>query len=144
VRNSGVTAVVEGAGDHCAEYMTGGRVVVLGEVGRNFAAGMSGGIAYVLNTNGKFAFYCNHGMVELAPVLDMDEQLFLKMLIEKHVYHTNSDKAQEILDHWSDYLPQFVKVLPLEYKRVLEEMRLESTQNQLAFIREEEELGEPY
>lgn len=121
VRNSGAQTVVEGVGDHCCEYMTGGRIVVLGESGRNFAAGMSGGIAYVLDEKGDFNTRCNPGMVELFPVelsKDIEE---LKTLIEKHFKYTESTVAKNILDNWSAYLPKFVKVYPTDYRRVIEE-----------------------
>jgi len=116
VRNSGATAVVEGVGDHGCEYMTGGRVVVLGSTGRNFAAGMSGGIAYVLDEAGDFDKRCNMSMVELEQV---DEAEFLKDLLQKHLDYTNSSRAQTILDNWNDYLPRFIKVMPTDYKRAL-------------------------
>lgn len=116
VRNSGATAVVEGVGDHGCEYMTGGRVVVLGSTGRNFAAGMSGGIAYVLDEAGDFDKRCNMSMVELEPV---EEAEFLKDLLQKHLDYTNSSRAQTILDNWNDYLPRFIKVMPTDYKRAL-------------------------
>ncbi len=116
VRNSGATAVVEGVGDHGCEYMTGGRVVVLGSTGRNFAAGMSGGIAYVLDEVGNFDKCCNMSMVELEAI---DEPEHLKGLIEKHLHYTNSSRAQMILDNWNDYLPRFIKVMPTDYKRAL-------------------------
>lgn len=137
VRNSGATAVVEGAGDHCAEYMTGGRIIVLGKVGRNFAAGMTGGIAYVLNLEGSFAYFCNAGMVELSPVLDQDDQAFVRAWLEKHFRYTGSTVAQAILGNWHLYLPRFIRVLPLEYKRFLEERRLAETDRKLALLREE-------
>ena len=113
VRNSGVTAVVEGTGDHCAEYMTGGRIIVLGRVGRNFAAGMSGGIAYVLNADGNFAYFCNQTMVEILPAMETEDQDFLKMWLNRHVHYTGSAVAQRILEHWHEYMPRFVKVMPL-------------------------------
>ncbi len=116
VRNSGATAVVEGVGDHGCEYMTGGHVVVLGSTGRNFAAGMSGGIAYVLDEAGDFDKRCNMSMVELEAI---DEPEHLKSLIEKHLHYTNSSRAQTILDNWNDYLPRFIKVMPTDYKRAL-------------------------
>jgi glutamate synthase (NADPH/NADH) large chain len=116
VRNSGATAVVEGVGDHGCEYMTGGIVVVLGSTGRNFAAGMSGGIAYVLDEETNFAKCCNKSMVELEAI---DEPEHLKGLIEKHLHYTNSSRAQTILDNWNDYLPRFIKVMPTDYKRAL-------------------------
>ncbi len=144
VRNSGVNAVVEGTGDHCAEYMTGGRIIVLGKVGRNFAAGMSGGIAYVLNVDGNFAYFCNVGMAELSPVLDQDDQDFIRIWLRKHVNYTGSTVAQVALDNWHEYIPRFIKVLPLEYKRVLEETKLQEIDKQLAYIREEAQLGERY
>src|SRR5258708_201914 len=144
VRNSGAIAVVEGTGDHGAEYMTGGRVVVLGKVGRNFAAGMSGGIAYVLNTDGNFAYFCNTTMVELSAVLDQDDQDFLRAYLEKHFDYTGSSIAQMVLENWHTYLPRFMRVLPLEYKRVLQERKLEETDRQLAYIRQEAELDRRY
>ncbi|HJZ42008.1 MAG TPA: glutamate synthase large subunit [Bacteroidales bacterium] len=124
VRNSGAQAVVEGVGDHCCEYMTGGRVVVLGTTGRNFAAGMSGGIAYVLNDNGNFDYFCNKGMVELSAVGDRDDLLELQHLVNNHYLHTRSELAESILVNWEEYLPRFVKVIPLEYKKVLEEQKI--------------------
>ncbi len=124
VRNSGAVAVVEGVGDHCCEYMTGGRVAVLGKTGRNFAAGMSGGIAYVLNVKGNFDYFCNKGMVELSPVGDHDDLLELQKLINNHYLYTRSELAESILVKWDEYLPKFVKVIPLEYKKVLEEQKL--------------------
>jgi glutamate synthase domain-containing protein 2/glutamate synthase domain-containing protein 1/glutamate synthase domain-containing protein 3 len=150
VRNSGAIAIVEGAGDHCCEYMTGGVVVVLGQTGRNFAAGMSGGIAYVLDEDGMFEKRCNMSMVELEPVLGEEEANAnihhqggdlethgrvdvmsdltrfdserLRQLIENHARYTNSTRAQMILDNWEDYLPKFRKVMPVEYRRALEEL----------------------
>lgn len=121
VRNSGARAVVEGTGDHCAEYMTGGCLVVLGSVGRNFAAGMSGGIAYVLNLDGCFTYYCNLEMVELTPTIGRADQKCIKEMLQKHVLYTESTLAKKVLDNWHQYMPRFVKVLPLDYKRVLEE-----------------------
>jgi glutamate synthase (NADPH/NADH) large chain len=120
VRNSGVHAVVEGTGDHGCEYMTGGRVVVLGHVGRNFAAGMSGGIAYVLNGDGDFAYFCNQSMVELSPVYEQEDQQFIHKLLENHIHYTGSPIAQRVLKSWHTFIPRFIKVMPLEYKRVLE------------------------
>jgi len=140
VRNSGAIAVVEGTGDHCAEYMTGGRIMVLGKVGRNFAAGMSGGIAYVLDRDGDFDYYCNKGMVELAPVRDFDDQDFIIELLRKHYRYTGSAVAQEILGRWYEYLPKFVKVMPFEYKRALQEIMIEQIDRKLRAIREEEQL----
>ncbi len=154
VRNSGVTAVVEGVGDHGCEYMTGGVVVVLGGTGRNFAAGMSGGIAYVLDETGDFEIRCNMAMVELQPIIDEDRMLEdldhqrgdlethgrvdivhdmtrydaqrLYMLIENHLRYTESARARQILDRWDDYLPKFVKVMPVDYRRALKEMQASS------------------
>ena len=125
VRNSGAYAVVEGTGDHCCEYMTGGRTVILGKTGRNFAAGMSGGIAYVLDVTGNFDYFCNKGMVELSPVGDRDDIAELQLLINNHYLYTRSDLAEKILVNWDEYLPKFVKVIPYEYKKVLEEQKLE-------------------
>jgi glutamate synthase (NADPH/NADH) large chain len=153
VRNSGATAVVEGVGDHGCEYMTGGVVVVLGATGRNFAAGMSGGIAYVLDEQGDFEQRCNLSMVELEPIQAEDEALEalehqggdlethgrvdvshdmtrfdairLRQLIENHLHYTNSDRARAILDNWNAYLPKFVKVMPVEYRRALKELEAE-------------------
>jgi glutamate synthase (NADPH/NADH) large chain len=151
VRNSGASAVVEGVGDHGCEYMTGGIVVVLGETGRNFAAGMSGGIAYVLDTSGNFKERCNLAMVDLEPVPEEDAALEafdhqggdlethgmvdllsdmtrfdavrLKNLIEKHLHYTNSSVAKHILDNWDSMLSKFVKVMPVDYRRALDEMK---------------------
>ncbi len=120
VRNSGATAVAEGAGDHCCEYMTGGRVVVLGRCGRNFAAGMSAGIAYVLDEEGDFDRHCNMDMVELTLVESPEDVAELKGIIEKHQQETGSPKARHILDSWDDYLPKFIKVMPVGYKILLE------------------------
>ncbi len=153
VRNSGAVAVVEGVGDHGCEYMTGGTVVVLGETGRNFAAGMSGGIAYVLNGDGEFESRCNMAQVELEPVaseadalealdhqgpdlethgrvdirhaLSQNDQHILRMLIERHVHYTNSDVGRRILESWQDFLPKFVRIMPVEYRRALQEMEAE-------------------
>ena len=121
VRNSGATAVVEGVGDHACEYMTGGRVVVLGPTGRNFGAGMSGGIAYVLDLDQEFAGRCNTGMVELESLEDPQEILFLRHLVRRHVSATRSTYARRILARWTKMQPRFVKVMPTDYKRVLED-----------------------
>ena len=157
VRNSGATAVIEGVGDHCCEYMTGGVVVVLGSTGRNFAAGMSGGIAYVLDEVGDFDQRCNLAMVDLEPITeearlleDMEHQggdlethgmvdvmrdmssydsLRLHKLIEQHMHLTDSSRAREILENWDDFLPKFVKVMPVEYRRALKEMQARSEDN---------------
>ena len=123
VRNSGAHTVVEGIGDHGCEYMTGGRVVVLGNTGRNFAAGMSGGIAYIWDKNGDFSSKCNMGMVELFPVEEESDIKELKGLIQKHQEYTGSIVAKGILDNWNTVLPQFVKVYPNDYRRVLEEAK---------------------
>ena len=152
VRNSGAVAVVEGVGDHGCEYMTGGVVICLGQTGRNFAAGMSGGIAYVLDEDGDFERRCNQAMVELQPIKAEDDSLErmahqggdleshglvdvmrdmtrfdaerLSQLIEKHVHYTNSARGRQILENWDSYLPQFVKVMPVDYYRALREMEL--------------------
>lgn len=131
VRNSGAKAVVEGTGDHCCEYMTGGRTVVLGTTGRNFAAGMSGGIAYVLDDNGDFEYYCNKGLVELSPVEDKADIIELQDMIRKHLLYTQSPLAEKVLTNWEEYLPKFVKVIPLEYKKVLNEMKLKEVKRKL-------------
>ena len=120
VRNSGATAVVEGLGDHGCEYMTKGLVVVLGKAGRNFAAGMSGGIAYVLDEKGDFAEKrCNMAGVDLESVVDANDERTLRGLIAKHVEATGSPRGKWILENWAQMLPKFVKVFPHEYKRVL-------------------------
>ncbi|MFZ0886990.1 MAG: glutamate synthase large subunit [Candidatus Binataceae bacterium] len=124
VRNSGAVAVVEGVGDHGCEYMTRGKVVVLGRTGRNFAAGMSGGLAYVLDEAGSFASRCNTGMVELHALKDLEEISQLHALIVRHHQYTESEVARRILDRWDDYLGKFVKVLPSEYRKVLERQHL--------------------
>ena len=167
VRNSGAIAVVEGTGDHGCEYMTGGVVVVLGSTGRNFAAGMSGGIAYVLDEDGTFETRCNMAMVDLEPVEAEDETLEriahqggdlqshglvdvmrdmtrfdserLLQLIENHKHYTNSERARKILDNWNDYLPQFVKVMPVEYRRALKEMERQQAADTTGF--DELEIG---
>jgi glutamate synthase (ferredoxin) len=123
VRNSGVHAVVEGMGDHGCEYMTGGRVVVLGATGRNFAAGMSGGVAYVLDEDGEFIPRCNKemvGLTVLSLVEDQDEIAEVRAMIERHVHWTESAHARRILERWNEYLPKFVRVLPHDYRRVVE------------------------
>ncbi len=131
VRNSGVHAVIEGTGDHCCEYMTGGRVVVLGKTGRNFAAGMSGGIAYVLDELGDFDYYCNRGLVDLVPMEDKTDIQELQELINNHLLYTQSMLAAKILTNWEEYLPKFVKVIPFEYKKVLEEQKLKELRKKL-------------
>ncbi len=131
VRNSGVHAVIEGVGDHGCEYMTGGRVIVLGPTGRNFAAGMSGGIAYVWDIDGKFSTRCNMGMVALERIETDEEKAEVRNLIELHYRYTGSTVAKQILDDYNRYVPdEFVKVMPVDYKRVLEEQkktRIEAT-----------------
>jgi glutamate synthase domain-containing protein 3 len=120
VRNSGAQAVVEGVGDHGCEYMTGGRVVVLGHVGRNFAAGMSGGIAYVLDLDGDFERHVNQDTVDLDPLTEEDLE-FLQRLVRRHFQHTRSARADEVLRKWNTLAPRFVKVFPRDYKRALGE-----------------------
>jgi glutamate synthase (NADPH/NADH) large chain len=123
VRNSGAQAVVEGVGDHCCEYMTGGAVVVLGTTGRNFAAGMSGGLAYVLDLDGEFAKRCNTSMVDLEPVTaDSEDDAGLRRLVENHARYTGSKRAQDLLDKWAQSRTRFVKVFPKEYRRALAEL----------------------
>ena len=124
VRNSGAKAVVEGAGDHCCEYMTGGRVVVLGPVGRNFAAGMSGGVAYIYDPGHVFDYYCNLDMVEISLVDDKLDRKELHELVRQHYLYTGSNQARTLLDDWNRSLDDFVKVIPIEYKHVLEQERL--------------------
>ncbi len=153
VRNSGACAVVEGVGDHGCEYMTGGTIVVLGNTGRNFAAGMSGGVAYVLDEDGSFESRCNmaqvalepvtaeadalealdhqgpdmetHGRVDIEHTLSQNDQAILRMLIQRHIHYTNSRIGQRILDNWNDYCGKFVKVMPVDYRRALQEMATE-------------------
>ncbi|MFP4288905.1 MAG: glutamate synthase large subunit [Bacteroidales bacterium] len=131
VRNSGANAVVEGVGDHGCEYMTGGRVVILGATGRNFAAGMSGGIAYVLDVYGDFEYFCNKGLVEISPLEELQDVNELQKLIGDHLLYTKSRLAEKILVNWNDYVKKFVKVIPLEYKKVLEEMKLADIKQKL-------------
>ena len=121
VRNSGASAVVEGIGDHGCEYMTGGCVVVLGQTGRNFGAGMSGGIAYVWDPEGEFSKLCNLETFELETVSAASDILKLKRLIENHLDYTGSTVARVVLENWEDSLSKFVKVMPTDYKRVLAE-----------------------
>ncbi len=131
VRNSGARAVVEGVGDHGCEYMTGGRVAVLGPTGRNFAAGMSGGIAYVLDEAGDFGrVRCNLEMVELEKVTDADDIADLRELIENHFLYTESARAKAVLDHWDEALEDFVKVMPTDYKRALQRLAAEGRPHQ--------------
>ncbi|MBO4916823.1 MAG: glutamate synthase large subunit [Bacteroidales bacterium] len=124
VRNSGATAVVEGVGDHCCEYMTGGRVVVLGPTGRNFAAGMSGGLAYVWDPDHNFDYYCNMEMIELGLIEEKARMEELKGLIAEHRRLTGSSLAARMLEHWSEYAEDFIQVTPIEYKRVLHEEQI--------------------
>ena len=123
VRNSGVTTVVEGIGDHGCEYMTGGKVVIIGATGRNFAAGMSGGVAYILDEKGDFATRCNTEMVGLETLDDASEIAELKQLITNHQQLTNSKKAEKVLANWQENIGKFVKVMPRDYKRVLEALK---------------------
>ena len=129
VRNSGAHAVVEGVGDHGCEYMTGGVVVCLGQTGRNFAAGMSGGVAYVLDENQLFDTRCNLDMVDLEPVVAKEDVAQLKDLVERHARYTDSDSGKRVLGRWDDMLPRFVKVMPIDYREALERMK----QNALNF-----------
>ncbi len=131
VRNSGAIAVVEGVGDHCCEYMTGGRTVVLGSVGRNFAAGMSGGVAYVWNKDDNFDYFCNMEMVELSLIEDMSDSRELRSYITEHYKQTGSPLAKTMLDSWSDYVEQFIKVTPFEYKKVLHEEKMQALQQKI-------------
>ncbi len=114
---------MEGVGDHGCEYMTGGRVVIIGQTGRNFAAGMSGGIAYVLAEKDEFSVLCNHGMVDLERVEDEEDIDTLKTLLNKHLRYTQSTVAQKILDDWAGYQSTFIKVIPRDYRRVLETIK---------------------
>ena len=132
VRNSGARAVVEGVGDHGCEYMTGGTVVVLGKTGRNFAAGMSGGVAYVLDLDGKFRSRCNPELVDLDKVEEEEDITTLKMMIQQHQRHTNSLLAREVLADFDNLLPKFIKVFPRDYKRVLANMKEESATKEAA------------
>jgi glutamate synthase (ferredoxin) len=119
VRNSGAIAVVEGVGDHGCEYMTAGRIVVIGRTGRNFAAGMSGGVAYVLDADSRFASRCNQQMVDLEPLESEEDVEFVRMMLRRHVRYTNSGRAVSLLADWLDEQSRFVKVIPRDYKRVL-------------------------
>ena len=134
VRNSGVTAVVEGVGDHCCEYMTGGRVVVLGETGRNFAAGMSGGVAYVWNKNHNFDYFCNMEMVELSLIEEASYRKELHELIRQHYLYTGSKLARTMLDDWNHYVDEFIQIVPIEYKRVLQEEQMRKLQQKIADV----------
>ncbi|MBM7583987.1 glutamate synthase (NADPH/NADH) large chain [Bacillus pakistanensis] len=124
VRNSGVNVVVEGIGDHGCEYMTGGRVVILGQVGKNFAAGMSGGIAYVLaESSTEFKAFCNQEMIDIEPLVDKDDVKELKQMILNHFYYTDSVKAARVLENWDTMLAKFVKIIPKDYKRMMESIQ---------------------
>ena len=132
VRNSGAIAVVEGAGDHCCEYMTGGRVVVLGETGRNFAAGMSGGVAYVWDKRHDFDYFCNMDMVEINLVEESSYRKELHELIRQHYLYTGSKLARQMLDDWPRYVEDFIQVVPIEYKRVLQEEQVRKLKQKIA------------
>ena len=132
VRNSGAIAVIEGAGDHCCEYMTGGRVVVLGETGRNFAAGMSGGVAYVWDKHHNFDYFCNMDMVEINLVDDSNYRKELHELIRQHYLYTGAKLARTMLDDWNRYVEDFIQVVPIEYKRVLQEEQVKKLQQKIA------------
>ena len=134
VRNSGAIAVVEGAGDHCCEYMTGGRVVVLGETGRNFAAGMSGGVAYVWDKDRTFDYFCNMEMVELSLLDDSTARKELHELVRQHYLYTGSQLARQMLDDWNHYVDEFIQVTPIEYKRVLAEEQMQKLQQKIAEV----------
>jgi len=124
VRNSGALAVVEGVGDHCCEYMTGGIVVVIGKTGRNFAAGMSGGIAYVFDPEGSFGEKCNSEMVQVGKFDINEDQIVLKNLIENHLKYTGSENAKRILSDWENNKTLFLKIMPIAYKNVLHKQGL--------------------
>ena len=137
VRNSGAIAVLEGAGDHCCEYMTGGRVVVLGETGRNFAAGMSGGVAYVWDKNHNFDYFCNMDMVEINLVEDSVSRKELHELIRQHYLYTGSKLARTMLDNWNHYIEDFIQIVPIEYKRVLQEEQMKKLRDKIADMQRE-------
>jgi len=137
VRNSGAIAVIEGAGDHCCEYMTGGRVVVLGETGRNFAAGMSGGLAYVWDKHHSFDYFCNMDMVEINLVEDSVSRKELHELIRQHYLYTGSKLARQMLDEWSRYVEDFIQIVPIEYKRVLQEEQMKKLREKIADMQRE-------
>ncbi len=132
VRNSGAIAVVEGVGDHCCEYMTGGRVVILGSTGRNFAAGMSGGVAYVWNKDGNFDYFCNMEMVELSLIEEASYRKELHELIRQHYLYTGSNLARTMLDDWNRYVDEFIQIVPIEYKKVLQEEQMRKLQQKIA------------
>jgi glutamate synthase domain-containing protein 3 len=134
VRNSGAEAVVEGVGDHGCEYMTRGRVVVLGPTGRNFAAGMSGGDAYILDEDNSFESQCNLEMVDLEPIEAQEDISGLRRLLEAHVKYTGSATAKRVLGYWDTMLPRFVKVMPREYKRALAERAAAANGSNLAEV----------
>lgn len=134
VRNSGAIAVVEGVGDHCCEYMTGGRIVVLGRTGRNFAAGMSGGIAYIYNEDGDFDYYCNMQMVELSLIENSYESRELHQLLTNHSQYTDSRLAKSILDNWDAEVGKFIKVTPIEYKKVIQDEQLDAIKKKIAEV----------
>ena len=134
VRNSGAIAVIEGAGDHCCEYMTGGRVVVLGKTGRNFAAGMSGGVAYVYDPDHVFDYFCNMDMVEINLVEDAVSRKELLELIRQHYLHTGSALAGRMLDNWQRYVEDFIQVVPIEYKRVMQEEQMAKLSQKIAEV----------
>ncbi|MCR5453433.1 MAG: glutamate synthase subunit alpha, partial [Bacteroidales bacterium] len=134
VRNSGAIAVMEGTGDHCCEYMTGGRVVVLGPTGRNFGAGMSGGVAYVYDPDRTFDYFCNPDMVELSLVEENTYRKELHELILRHWRYTGSVLARRILDDWSRSIDDFIQVVPIEYKKVLQEEQLNKLREKIADI----------
>ena len=134
VRNSGAIAVIEGAGDHCCEYMTGGRVVVLGKTGRNFAAGMSGGVAYVYDPDHTFDYFCNMDMVEINLVEDTVSRKELLELIRQHYLHTGSALAGRMLDDWGRYVEDFIQVVPIEYKRVMQEEQMARLSQKIAEV----------
>ena len=137
VRNSGAIAVIEGAGDHCCEYMTGGRVVVLGDTGRNFAAGMSGGVAYVWDRHHSFDYFCNMDMVEINLVEDAVSRRDLHELIRQHYLYTGSKLARTMLDDWAHYIDDFIQVVPIEYKRVLQEEQMKRLRDKIADMQRE-------
>jgi glutamate synthase (NADPH/NADH) large chain len=131
VRNSGVKAVVEGVGDHGCEYMTGGVVAVLGETGRNFAAGMSGGVAYVYDPDGDFHELANTGMASLESTLEESDEAMLRRLVENHAEYTGSDRAAWMLEEWAQVREQFVKVMPDAYAEVIAERARDDVRNEL-------------
>jgi glutamate synthase domain-containing protein 3 len=133
VRNSGATAVVEGVGDHGCEYMTKGIAVILGRTGRNFAAGMSGGLAYILDEDGKFESRCNDGMVDVE-ALATDDITRLKQLLTRHLEYTGSGVAKRLLDNWESALSTFVRVMPREYKKVLAAEKYDTELSMLATV----------